>query len=107
MRICWKSLMTGPLAGGTIITSQLLVEHWHSWIGDATIADAMLDWLLQRTHRITLKGESHCAGPSRGPQGTKTLPRRRRSNVKLVHFFESLRISCITQFSVWDVSLHH
>lgn len=43
---------------GTIITSQLPVEHWHSWIGDATIADAMLDRLLQRTHRITLKGES-------------------------------------------------
>lgn len=43
---------------GTIITSQLPVEHWHSWIGDVTIADAMLDRLLQRTHRITLKGES-------------------------------------------------
>lgn len=43
---------------GTIITSQLPVEHWHGWIGDATIADAMLDRLLQRTHRITLKGES-------------------------------------------------
>ena len=43
---------------GTIITSQLPVEHWHSWIGDATIADAMMDRLLQRTHRITLKGES-------------------------------------------------
>ena len=43
---------------GTITTSQLPVEHWHGWIGDATIADAMLDRLLQRTHRITLKGES-------------------------------------------------
>lgn len=43
---------------GTIITSQLPVEHWNSWIGEATMADAMLDRLLQRTHRITLKGES-------------------------------------------------
>jgi len=42
---------------GTIITSQLPVEHWHGWIGDVTIADAMLDRLLERTHRITLKGE--------------------------------------------------
>jgi DNA replication protein DnaC len=42
----------------TIITSQLPVEHWHAWIGDATIADAMLDRLLANCHRIALKGES-------------------------------------------------
>jgi len=42
----------------TIITSQLPIEHWHSWIGDATIADAMLDRLLANCHRIALKGES-------------------------------------------------
>lgn len=42
----------------TVITSQLPVEHWHSWIGDATIADAILDRLLQRAHRITLEGDS-------------------------------------------------
>jgi DNA replication protein DnaC len=32
----------------TIITTQLPVEHWHGWIGDATIADAILDRLMQR-----------------------------------------------------------
>ena len=37
---------------------QLPVEHWHGWIGDATIADAILDRLLHQAHRITLKGES-------------------------------------------------
>lgn len=42
----------------TVITSQLPVEHWHAWIGDATIADAMLDRLLANCHRIALKGES-------------------------------------------------
>ncbi len=42
----------------TIITSQLPVEHWHSWIGDATIADAILDRILQRNHRLTLTGDS-------------------------------------------------
>ena len=42
----------------TIITSQLLIEHWHAWVGDATIADAMLDRLMQRHHRFTLTGES-------------------------------------------------
>ncbi|ERJ32883.1 Mobile element protein [Burkholderia sp. AU4i] len=42
----------------TIITSQLPIEHWHGWIGDETIADAMLDRLMQRHHRIMLTGES-------------------------------------------------
>jgi DNA replication protein DnaC len=42
----------------TIITSQLPIEHWHAWIGDATIADAILDRLMQQNHRITLTGES-------------------------------------------------
>ena len=42
----------------TIITSQLPIEHWHAWIGDATIADAILDRIMQRHHRLTLTGES-------------------------------------------------
>ena len=42
----------------TIITSQLPIEHWHAWIGDATIADAILDRIMQRNHRFTLTGES-------------------------------------------------
>jgi DNA replication protein DnaC len=42
----------------TIITSQLPIEHWHAWIGDPTIADAMLDRLLANCHRIALKGDS-------------------------------------------------
>jgi DNA replication protein DnaC len=42
----------------TIITSQLPVEHWHAWIGDTTIADAILDRLMQQHHRITLSGDS-------------------------------------------------
>jgi DNA replication protein DnaC len=42
----------------TIVTSQLPIDHWHAWIADATIADAMLDRLMQRYHRFTLTGES-------------------------------------------------
>lgn len=42
----------------TIITSQLPIEHWHEWIGDQTIADAMLDRIMQRHHRFTLTGKS-------------------------------------------------
>jgi hypothetical protein len=33
-------------------------EHWHAWIGDATVADAILDRIMQRHHRITLTGDS-------------------------------------------------
>jgi DNA replication protein DnaC len=42
----------------TIITSQLPIEHWHAWIGDATVADAILDRIMHRHHRITLTGDS-------------------------------------------------
>ena len=42
----------------TIITSQLPIDHWHAWIGDVTIADAILDRILQHHHRFTLTGDS-------------------------------------------------
>ena len=42
----------------TIITSQLPIEHWHAWVGDATIADAILDRVMQKNHHFTLTGES-------------------------------------------------
>jgi len=42
----------------TIITSQLPIEHWHDYIGDPTLADAILDRLLHSAHKIHLEGES-------------------------------------------------
>lgn len=42
----------------TLVTSQLPVEHWHEYVGDPTIADALLDRLLNNAHRLLLKGES-------------------------------------------------
>ncbi|MCK9489801.1 MAG: IS21-like element helper ATPase IstB [Xanthomonadales bacterium] len=42
----------------TVITSQLPIEHWHAWLNDPTLADAILDRLVHRSHRIALKGES-------------------------------------------------
>jgi len=42
----------------TVITSQLPVNKWHEVIGEATIADAILDRLVHSSHRIELKGES-------------------------------------------------
>jgi DNA replication protein DnaC len=42
----------------TLIASQLPIEHWHDCIGEATLADAILDRLLHGAHRLTLTGES-------------------------------------------------
>jgi DNA replication protein DnaC len=42
----------------TLIASQLPIEHWHEYIGEATLADAILDRLLHNAHRLPLKGES-------------------------------------------------
>ena len=42
----------------TLIASQLPIEHWHDYIGEATLADAILDRLLHNAHRLPLKGES-------------------------------------------------
>lgn len=44
--------------GSTLIASQLPAEHWHDYIGSATLADAILDRLLHGAHRLNLKGES-------------------------------------------------
>lgn len=41
-----------------IITSQIPVQEWHEMIGEATIADAILDRLVHSSHRIELDGES-------------------------------------------------
>jgi DNA replication protein DnaC len=42
----------------TIVTSQLPVAMWHEALGEPTIADGILDRLLERVHRIELHGES-------------------------------------------------
>jgi len=45
-------------SGLIIITSQLPVDQWHKFIDEPTIADAILDRLVHRAHRIDLQGES-------------------------------------------------
>jgi DNA replication protein DnaC len=42
----------------TIVTSQLPLKHWHDFIGDPTLADAILDRLIHNAHKVELKGES-------------------------------------------------
>jgi DNA replication protein DnaC len=43
----------------TIIVSQIPVNKWYDLIGEATIADAILDRLVHSSHRIDLNGESY------------------------------------------------
>lgn len=42
----------------TLVASQLPVQHWHASIGDATLADAILDRLVHNAYKLNLKGES-------------------------------------------------
>lgn len=42
----------------TLITAQLPVAAWHEMIGEATLADAILDRIVHNAHRITLEGDS-------------------------------------------------
>jgi DNA replication protein DnaC len=47
-------------ARSTVICSQLPVDTWHAYLGEPTLADAILDRLVHHSHRIELKtdGES-------------------------------------------------
>jgi len=42
----------------TIVSSQIPVAAWYELIGEGTIADAILDRLVNSSHRIELNGES-------------------------------------------------
>ena len=54
-----------------LLTSQLPVEHWHEYLQEPTVADALLDRLLSNAHRIPLKGESM---RKTGPPGPTPIP---------------------------------
>jgi len=44
--------------GSIIITAQLPIKDWHAYLGNETIADAMMDRLIHTAHKIELKGSS-------------------------------------------------
>ena len=44
--------------GGLIITNQYPIETWHGLFQDKTLADAILDRIVHRAHRVQLQGES-------------------------------------------------
>lgn len=42
----------------TVVTSQLPVSNWHDWLGDPTVADAVLDRLVHNAYKLDLRGNS-------------------------------------------------
>lgn len=42
----------------TLITSQMPIDQWHAYLGDRTLADAILDRLVHNAYRLALKGDS-------------------------------------------------
>lgn len=44
--------------GSVIIAGQLAPNHWHEYIGDPTLADAICDRVLHRSHNLKLSGPS-------------------------------------------------
>lgn len=54
----------------TLVVSQLPVEHWHQAMADPTLAEAILDRVLQASYRIALKGPSmRRRDPEAGTEG--------------------------------------
>jgi DNA replication protein DnaC len=51
----------------TVVTSQLPVALWHEALGDPTVADALLDRLVHRAHRLELHGDSLRRPPGPAP----------------------------------------
>lgn len=48
----------------TVVTSQLPVDRWHAYLGDPTLADAILDRLIHHSYRFHRQGESLRRSPS-------------------------------------------
>lgn len=53
----------------TLVASQMPIDHWHAAMADPTLAEAILDRLLNRAYRIQLTGPSM---RRRDPEPTQT-----------------------------------
>jgi DNA replication protein DnaC len=59
-------------ARSTVICSQLPVDTWHAYLGEPTLADAILDRVVHHSHRIELK--THGESLRKDPPLTNTQP---------------------------------
>ncbi len=55
--------------GSTLIASQLPVDTWHAYLGEPTLADAILDRLVHHSHRIELKVPGESMRKARAAEG--------------------------------------
>jgi DNA replication protein DnaC len=46
----------------TIMSSQIPRDKWHDYLGDATVADAILDRIIHNAHKVVLNGPSRRKG---------------------------------------------
>ncbi len=53
----------------TIMSSQLFPKQWYEYLGDHTLADAILDRIVHNAHRIVLKGPSRRKPEQEGNPG--------------------------------------
>ena len=51
-----------------ILTSQMPLAHWHEQIGNATVADSILDRVVHNAYRMELNGESMRKQRGRQPE---------------------------------------
>ena len=72
-----------------IITSRLPVEKWYELISEKTVADAIMNRLIHKAHRIELKGESL----------------RRKRVINLIMFNLQRSINSTKNILNWDGSL--
>jgi DNA replication protein DnaC len=59
----WEICEDRCQARSLILTSQMPVSKWHEQIGDATVAEGILDRIVHHAHRIELRGESMRKNP--------------------------------------------
>lgn len=55
----------------TVMASQLPRDLWHAYLGDPTVADAIIDRLIHRAYPLTLEGPSRRAPKARGAAETE------------------------------------
>jgi DNA replication protein DnaC len=55
----------------TVIASQLPRDLWHAYLGDPTVADAIIDRLIHRAYPLTMGGPSRRAPKTRGAAETE------------------------------------
>jgi DNA replication protein DnaC len=59
-----------------IVTSQLPISDWHDYIGDPTLADAILDRLVHRSHRIHLAAKESVRKTEAEKEFAQSSPKR-------------------------------